>query len=209
MLRIFFAVFLFLCIGLFPTACSDETYSNNDLMDEGTREEYDTRLVSLCLITDNFTEDEYNRLKTVLKNVEQSFEEFDLRFYISAHENETDLETNDFFFVETRRKQFEADYPVSCNIVVFTLSERIQTNGRKQAAGVTNTVSNGILIGNADNADPELLTLVIRHEIAHIFGAIHVEGENNVMTDTLRSKNQTEWDDKNKWIIERYRDKFK
>ncbi len=198
---------------LFATSFLGRDYSTDDLLFEGVLDEHDPRLVSLCVLTDDFSDGEYVRLMSALGKARDGFDAFDLDFYIIAHENRDEVSLKDFSYLLKIRKEFETGYGVLCDIVVLVTQDDLDLkdrDGDAKVLGIANPypLFNGIIVGSVIKLAFWQLTLALEHELGHIFGAVHVDDDGSLMNETLKNSKQNRWDPTNTKIIMRNRDKF-
>ena len=199
-----FLVSLFLVSSCF--GFGEREYSSDDFISESTQEEEDPLLVSLCVVTDNFSQNEYERFKAGAGLAAKTFEPFGLDFYIAAHEDKGFPKQLNRALVPLWRVQVEARHNVECDIMVL-VTKKDYTHGGRSFAGIALLPWNGILVDSFSSVDFPTLKRVTQHELGHIFGAEHVDTPGSVMRPQV-GPNQDNWDDLNFDIIMENRYKF-
>ncbi len=195
-------VFLF----IFTSCFAKEEYSPRDLIREGVIEENDPLLVSLCVVTDNFSGSEYDRFRASAGLAAQTFAPFGIDFYIVAHEEKGFPKQLNQALVPLWRAPIEAQHNVVCDIMVLVTEKDYNYDG-DSFAGLAILPWNGVVIDSFSRVDLSNLKRVVQHELGHVFGAEHVDTPGSVMQTKLRD-GLDEWDKKNFEIIMKNRFKF-
>lgn len=201
-----FAFFAIVVFCLLPVVWQKE-YSSDDFIYEGALEENDPLFVSVCVVTDNFSQKEYERFRAAARRAVETFDIFGLDFYVGAHEQIGFPTQLNRATVPLWRVRLEARYNTVCDIMMLVTKKDYSYNDR-EFAGLALLSWNGIFVDSFSDVGLANMKRIIQHEIGHIFGAEHVDTPGSVMQKSV-GDGRDEWDDKNFNIIMENRLKFK
>jgi len=184
---------------LYDGGIQEEQLPSSEPMSEGIRDERDPLLVSLCVVTDNFTDEKYQHFRVAARHAADTFEQFDLDFYIAVHMDMGFPDRLNRAVIPIWRDRIERQHGTICDIMVF-LTEKDYHIRDINFAGLAVPWQNGIFVDEFSSRSPRYDKQLIQHELGHIFGAIHVDTAGSVMQPKL-GPGLDYWDDENIKII--------